>query len=122
MARIEIFAVGEIKTATNNNRYVVAELMKRNGLLTKRMKSVFFEQDVDIEAVAAAKKGDLLGNGEISTVKTAPYEINGKMVETATLFIPDGDEVDAIMSKKKLSRAAAPVAAPVALESLVAGP
>lgn len=126
MAKIEIFAVGLILTAGNTNRYIVTELMKRNGLMTKRMKAVFFEKDVDIEAVAAAKKGDLFGSGEISTVKVAPYEITGadgvtRSVETATLFVPDGDEVEAIMSRKKLSRALAPVAAaPLALESLVA--
>lgn len=117
MARIELFAVGEVKTAQNNNKYIVCELMKRNGLLTKRVKAVFFDKDVDIEGIAKATKGDFLGNGEISTIKTAPYEVNGKMVETATLFIPEGDEVDAILNRKKMARPAAPAAPAMVLQS-----
>lgn len=122
MAKIELFSFIKEDEAKNGNKFIVVELCKRNVAFTKRMKAVFFEKDIDIEFVKGLKKGETIGFGEISTIKVADYEINGKTVNTATLFVLDGDEVDAVMAKKRLSRAVAPVAAPLALESLVAGP
>lgn len=121
MARITVYAVGDVKTSKNNNKYAVVEMQKQNGLLTKRVKGVFFEKDIDIDALSKAQKGDLLCVGEISTVKVAPYEITTpdgvRTVSTATILIPEGDEVDAILTRKKLERPAAPAAPVMTLES-----
>lgn len=122
MARIDLFQIVKTDTAKNGNKFAVVELMKRNGVFTKRMKAVFFDKDIDLDELAKLKKGDTLGNGEITTIKVADYEINGKTVNTATLFVLDGDEVDAVMAKKRLTRAAAPVAAPATIESLQTTP
>lgn len=122
MARITIYHVGEVKTSAKNTKYVTIELMKTNGFLTKRTKSTFFEQDVDIEAVSKAKKGDLFGIGELATRKVEPYPIVGadgveRMVETATRFIADGEKEDVVFHKSGFKLAGAPAAPALVLQS-----
>lgn len=100
----EGIAKGELNGLTTETKYFTVELAKMNGVMKTSTKVNFWEKDIDEKALKALKPGGLFGEGDIVTeFIPGGYEINGKVVNTMTLFVPQGQSVLSVLAKKGIT-------------------
>lgn len=94
-------ATGSLNGVPTESKYFTVELAKMNGVMKTSTKVNFWEKDIDEKALKALKPGGLFGEGDIITEFIPQgYEINGKVVNTLTLFVPQGQSVLAVLAKR----------------------
>jgi hypothetical protein len=97
----EGIATGELNGVATETKWFTVELAKMNGVMKTSTKVNFWEKDIDEKALKALKPGSLFGDGDIVTEFIPQgYEVNGKVVNTLTLFIPQGQSVLAVLAKR----------------------
>jgi hypothetical protein len=83
------------------SKWFTIELMTKNGVMRKTVKTNFWERELDVPAVEALKEGALFGEGVIVTEAVAGgYDIGGTVVNSITMFVAEGTSISAALAKK----------------------
>ena len=91
------------------SRFAVVELMQKYGMVSTRVKAgIFLEQHgIDEKDLSKAKSGDVFNSNPKAQIVTEfipqGYEVNGNMVNTMTLFVPQGQSVLAVLAKRGIT-------------------